>query len=91
MLLASPNPPLFVLSAVGQLLAVADMRVESKTHMDESVRVLQVGWSQRNVGLGLGGGASWPPAPLAGPQVWRLAAATCPGHAACLCGVQSAV
>lgn len=41
MLLASPNPPLFVLSAVGQLLAVADMRIESKTHMDESVRVLQ--------------------------------------------------
>jgi hypothetical protein len=41
MLLASPNPPLFVLSAIGQLLAVADMRIESKTHMDESIRVLQ--------------------------------------------------
>lgn len=41
MLLASPNPPLFVLSAVGQLLAASDMRIESKTHMDESVRVLQ--------------------------------------------------
>lgn len=41
MLLASPNPPLFVLSAIGQLLAAADMRIESKTHMDESIRVLQ--------------------------------------------------
>lgn len=41
MLLASPNPPLFVLSAIGQLLAASDMRIESKTHMDESVRVLQ--------------------------------------------------
>lgn len=41
MLLASPNPPLFVLSAIGQLLAVSDMRIESKTHMDESIRVLQ--------------------------------------------------
>jgi predicted membrane chloride channel (bestrophin family) len=41
MLLASPNPPLFVLSAIGQLLSVSDMGIESKTHMDESVRVLQ--------------------------------------------------
>jgi hypothetical protein len=36
MLLASPNPPIFVRSAVGQLLAVAGMRIESKTHVDDS-------------------------------------------------------
>jgi predicted membrane chloride channel (bestrophin family) len=41
LLLASKNPPLLVLSAIGQIMAVSDMRIESKTHMDESVRVLQ--------------------------------------------------
>ncbi|KAF6253563.1 Bestrophin, RFP-TM, chloride channel-domain-containing protein [Scenedesmus sp. NREL 46B-D3] len=41
LLLASKNPPLLVLSAIGQLMAVSEMRIESKTHMDESVRVLQ--------------------------------------------------
>jgi len=41
LLLASRNPPLMVLAAVGQLLAVSEMRIESKTHMDESVRQLQ--------------------------------------------------
>jgi len=42
LLLESSNPPLMVLAAIGQLLAVSDMRIESKTHMDESVRQLQV-------------------------------------------------
>jgi hypothetical protein len=41
LLLASKNPPLLVLSAIGQIMAVSEMRIESKTHMDESVRVLQ--------------------------------------------------
>eukprot|EP00878_Enallax_costatus_P039468 GHUV01045215.1.p1 GENE.GHUV01045215.1~~GHUV01045215.1.p1 ORF type:complete len:129 (-),score=17.97 GHUV01045215.1:211-597(-) len=40
-LMRSKNRPLLVLSAMGQLLAVSNMRIESKTHMDESVRVLQ--------------------------------------------------
>ena len=39
--MCSKNRPLLVLSAIGQLLAVSNMRIESKTHMDESVRVLQ--------------------------------------------------
>ena len=44
MLLAPENvsKPLMVLTAIGQLMAISDMRIESKTHMDESVRQLQV-------------------------------------------------
>uniref|UniRef100_A0A383VJ70 Uncharacterized protein n=1 Tax=Tetradesmus obliquus TaxID=3088 RepID=A0A383VJ70_TETOB len=41
LLLRARNPPLLVLSAIGQIMAVSEMRIESKTHMDESVRVLQ--------------------------------------------------
>lgn len=41
LLLKAPSPPQLVLSAVGQLLAASDARIESKTHCDESVRVLQ--------------------------------------------------
>jgi predicted membrane chloride channel (bestrophin family) len=41
MLVASPNPPNTCLEMIGQLIGATDMRIESKTHLDESVRTLQ--------------------------------------------------
>jgi predicted membrane chloride channel (bestrophin family) len=40
-MLSSPHPPMAVLSAMGTLVNHSSLRIESKTHFDESIRVLQ--------------------------------------------------
>lgn len=41
LLVGSPNPANTCLHMIGQIIAATDMRIESKTHLDESVRTLQ--------------------------------------------------
>jgi predicted membrane chloride channel (bestrophin family) len=41
LLLASSNPANTCLCMIGQLIGATNMRIESKTHLDESVRALQ--------------------------------------------------